>query len=82
MSSSAHAQSLRYRKSHATLPLLPAPTPSQFPLDFAQLLQATAANPTRVRARGKPGKDLRLDRERDKIVEEEEGWDLVDDISV
>ena len=74
---------LRYnRKSHATLPLLPAPTPSQFPLDFAQLLQATATNPTRVRARGKPGKELRSGREKDTIIEEEEGWDLVDDVSV
>ncbi len=67
------------RKSHATYPLLPAPTPPNFPLDFAQLLQATAANPSRARARGVAGKtNMRNDRERERIVEEEDGWDLVD----
>ena len=74
---------LARRNSHATHPLLPAPTPAHFPLDFTQLLQATAANPTRARARGKPGKDLlRHERDKDIIIEEDEGWDLVDDISV
>ncbi|KAH9930445.1 uncharacterized protein BXZ73DRAFT_101819 [Epithele typhae] len=34
------------RRAHATRPLLPPPTP----LDFAQLLQATAATPARARA--------------------------------
>lgn len=44
------------RRSHATLPLLHPPTPPSFPLDFAQLLQATTAVPTRGRRRrGKPG---------------------------
>ncbi|KAF7784897.1 hypothetical protein Agabi119p4_1062 [Agaricus bisporus var. burnettii] len=33
------------RKSHEATPLLPAPTPVLFPLDFAQLLQATSVNP-------------------------------------
>ncbi|KAI6134790.1 cell morphogenesis N-terminal-domain-containing protein [Pisolithus croceorrhizus] len=38
------------------MPLLPPPTPPSFPLDFAQLLQATTAVPTRGRRRrGKPG---------------------------
>lgn len=68
---------LPFRKSHATFPLLPAPTPAAFPLDFAQLLQATAANPSRARARGTPGRELR----HECIVEEDDGWDLVDDIS-
>lgn len=39
------------RRSHATTPLLSPPTPSSFPLDFAQLLQATTAVPTRGRRR-------------------------------
>jgi len=64
------------RKSHATHPLLPPPTPVSFPLDFAQLLQATAANPTRARARGTSGRER---RHTEQIVEEdEEGWDFVD----
>lgn len=36
---------LSFRKSHEATPLLPAPTPVLFPLDFAQLLQATSVNP-------------------------------------
>ncbi|KAL6299304.1 UV radiation resistance protein and autophagy-related subunit 14-domain-containing protein [Sparassis latifolia] len=64
------------RKSHETHPLLPAPTPPSFPLDFAQLLQATAANPTRPRARGTTGRET---HHAERIVEEDEdGWDLVD----
>ncbi|TFY58937.1 hypothetical protein EVJ58_g6098 [Rhodofomes roseus] len=63
------------RKSHATRPLLAPPTPPSFPLDFAQLLQATAANPTRPKARGTGGRERRTER----IVEEEEdGWDFVE----
>lgn len=64
------------RKSHSTHPLLAPPTPPSFPLDFAQLLQATAAKPTRSRARGASGKER---AHTEQIVEEdEEGWDLVD----
>ncbi|EMD34603.1 hypothetical protein CERSUDRAFT_158138 [Gelatoporia subvermispora B] len=63
------------RKSHATWPLLPPPTPPNFPLDFTQLLQATAANPTRTRARGTSGRDV---KRAERIVEEEDGWDLID----
>ncbi|KXN87803.1 hypothetical protein AN958_08119 [Leucoagaricus sp. SymC.cos] len=38
------------RRSHEATPLLPPPTPAAFPLDFAQLLQATSVNPaSRVR---------------------------------
>jgi len=63
------------RRSHATHPLLPPPTPPSFPLDFAQLLQATAANPTRAKARGTGGRERRTER----IVEEDEdGWDFVE----
>ncbi|KAJ3481059.1 hypothetical protein NLI96_g7923 [Meripilus lineatus] len=77
-------------KSHATNPHLPAPTPPSFQLDFAQLLQATASNPSRARARGFPGSGVtgKVERGKDKtkpklgeretIPEEEEGWDLVD----
>ncbi|EED84346.1 predicted protein [Postia placenta Mad-698-R] len=68
--------SARCRKSHSTHPLLAPPTPPSFPLDFAQLLQATAAKPTRSRARGASGKER---AHTEQIVEEdEEGWDLVD----
>ncbi|KAI0363438.1 hypothetical protein BV20DRAFT_1007395 [Pilatotrama ljubarskyi] len=63
------------RRSHATRPLLPPPTPPTFPLDFSQLLQATAATPARVRARGTSGKES---RKAERIVEEDEGWDLLD----
>ncbi|OCH85144.1 hypothetical protein OBBRIDRAFT_798480 [Obba rivulosa] len=63
------------RKSHATWPLLLPPTPPSFPLDFTQLLQATAANPTRTRARGTSGRDV---KKAERIVEEEDGWDLID----
>ncbi|KAI0784044.1 UV radiation resistance protein and autophagy-related subunit 14-domain-containing protein [Abortiporus biennis] len=81
------------KKSHEALPYLPAPTPSSFPLDFTQLLQATSMNPSRARARVIGGVHTattslsrrerdrereRRDRERDRIVEEDEGWDLVD----
>ncbi|KAI0349947.1 hypothetical protein OH77DRAFT_1414011, partial [Trametes cingulata] len=43
-------------RSHATRPLLPPPIPPTFPLDFSQLLQATAAMYARVHARGQAGK--------------------------
>ena len=64
------------RRAHATRPLLPPPTPPSFPLDFSQLLQATAATPARVRARGTSGRTREVKTER--IVEEDEGWDLLD----
>ncbi|OSD02572.1 hypothetical protein PYCCODRAFT_1367056 [Trametes coccinea BRFM310] len=64
------------RRSHATRPLLPPPTPPAFGLDFSQLLQATAATPARVRARGTSGKEV---RRTEKIVEEDDGWDLLDE---
>lgn len=77
------------RKSHETAPTLSAPTPPAFPLDFAQLLQATTANPSRRSGVGRAASDRvdgeqRRDREAGKdetIVEvdgEEEGWDLVE----
>ncbi|KAI0052006.1 hypothetical protein FA95DRAFT_1675524 [Auriscalpium vulgare] len=61
------------RRSHQTYPLLPPPTPAGFPLDFAQLLQATAATPRTSRPKTK-----RVARPSEKIPEEDE-WDLVDD---
>ncbi|KAI0674696.1 UV radiation resistance protein and autophagy-related subunit 14-domain-containing protein [Trametes maxima] len=63
------------RRAHATRPLLPPPTPPAFALDFSQLLQATAATPARVRARGTSGREA---RKAERIVEEDEGWDLLD----
>ncbi|KAI0824944.1 UV radiation resistance protein and autophagy-related subunit 14-domain-containing protein [Trametes gibbosa] len=81
------------RRSHAAAaaPAAPlaAPTPPAFALDFSHLLQATAATPARVRARGSSGREaaaaaggargVRGTRE-ERIVEEEEdeGWDLLD----
>ncbi len=39
------------RRSHESAPLIPPPTPASFPLDFAQVLQATSVNPaSRARA--------------------------------
>ncbi|KAH9848980.1 UV radiation resistance protein and autophagy-related subunit 14-domain-containing protein [Lenzites betulinus] len=67
------------RRSHAARPLLPPPTPPAFALDFSQLLQATAATPARVRARGTSGKDAGARRREERIVEEDEGWDLLDE---
>lgn len=71
-----------YRKSHETTPPLPAPTPPTFSLDFAQLLQATTAHPA-SRVRSRPSKTRRLSaahsgRKEGPIVEEDDGWDLVD----
>ncbi|KAF8555631.1 hypothetical protein OG21DRAFT_1507527 [Imleria badia] len=39
------------RRSHETTPTLAPPTPPSFPLDFAQVLQATTASPARGRRR-------------------------------
>ena len=67
------------RRSHATTPTLPPPTPSTFPLDFPPLLQATTASPARLRpikSSKKHGK-----RRGSTIVEEEEGWDLMNDVA-
>ncbi|KAF8056553.1 UV radiation resistance protein and autophagy-related subunit 14-domain-containing protein [Lyophyllum atratum] len=69
------------RKSHETNPTLPPPTPPGFPLDFAQLLQATTAHPaSRMRPRsGKVQMHTRRGRKEEvRVVEEEEGWDLVE----
>ncbi|KAF9787866.1 UV radiation resistance protein/autophagy-related protein 14 [Thelephora terrestris] len=67
------------RRSHATTPILPPPTPQTFPLDFPQLLQATTASPTRLR----PIKSSKRHGKRrgSTIVEEEEGWDLMNDVA-
>ncbi|KIM69453.1 hypothetical protein SCLCIDRAFT_75247, partial [Scleroderma citrinum Foug A] len=83
------------RRSHATTPLLPPPTPPAFSLDFAHLLQATTAMPA---IRGRPRANLRHDgslrspstptgdREYDVYspqrrnqIIEEEGWEFVDE---
>lgn len=73
------------RRSHQTAPALPPPTPPGFALDFAQLVQATLA-PARRGARGQVGREGAGEgagkegrrRAREQIVEEEEGWDLVE----
>ncbi|EKM56262.1 uncharacterized protein PHACADRAFT_93087 [Phanerochaete carnosa HHB-10118-sp] len=69
------------RRSHATHPRLPPPTPPNFQLEFAQLLQATAANPSRARARTMAGNPKRKVREEYDPIVEEEDWDMVDDVS-
>ena len=77
-------QTFLSRKSHGTYPKIPDPTPPSFPLDFAQLLQATTANPAsrpRIK-RHKHGVGEGVARERIEEVSreaEEDGWDLVDD---
>ncbi|KAG1723523.1 UV radiation resistance protein/autophagy-related protein 14 [Suillus paluster] len=69
------------RRSHSTTPLLFPPTPPSFTLDFAQVLQATAASPARA-ARIRPGRSAQeagIGRMRsERIVEEEDGWDVVE----
>ncbi|KDQ53721.1 hypothetical protein JAAARDRAFT_39033 [Jaapia argillacea MUCL 33604] len=72
------------RRSHETHPLLAPPTPSSFPLDFAQLLQATTATPAsraRIKARRASGSGTapRSQKRHEKIPEEDDGWDLVED---
>ena len=66
------------RRAHATRPLLPPPTGLGFALDFAQLLQATAATPARAKARGTSGRVGGREVRTERIVEEDEGWDLLD----
>jgi len=65
------------RRSHQTYPLLPPPTPPSFPLDFAQLLQATAATPA---SRPRPARPriAGTTKQRNNLPEEDE-WDLLDD---
>ena len=70
---------LFHRRSHATTPILPPPTPPTFPLGFPQLLQATTASPTRLRPI-KSSKKHGKHRE-GTIIEEEEGWDLMNDVA-
>ncbi|OAX39055.1 hypothetical protein K503DRAFT_690366 [Rhizopogon vinicolor AM-OR11-026] len=69
------------RRSHSTTPLLFPPTPPSFTLDFAQVLQATAASPARA-ARIRPGRSapgVGIGRMRnERIMEEEDGWDVVE----
>ncbi|THH09562.1 hypothetical protein EW145_g1925 [Phellinidium pouzarii] len=67
------------RHSHNTHPLLPPPTPPSFALDFRQLLQATAADPSGPpsRARLRKAGSTR----QNYIAEEEDGWEVVDDTS-
>jgi hypothetical protein len=64
-------------RSHQTYPLLPPPTPPSFPLDFAQLLQATAATPA-SRPRPARPRTVGTNRHKSQIPEEDE-WDLLDD---
>ncbi|KIJ63013.1 hypothetical protein HYDPIDRAFT_134706 [Hydnomerulius pinastri MD-312] len=85
------------RRSHETMRLLPPPTPPAFPLDFAQLLQATTASPAGRGRRRAPGSgvtragdgedrssSVRSPRRQERwgqerIVEEEDGWEVVDE---
>ncbi|KAF8646170.1 hypothetical protein AX16_007365 [Volvariella volvacea WC 439] len=79
------------RRSHETLPPLPPPTPSNFSLDFGQLLQATMAGPVSrhrsTRPIGTPAKpvsrntlNIPANTKEETILElDEDGWDIVDD---
>ena len=71
------ATHLRCSRSHQTYPLLLPPTPPSFPLDFAQLLQATAATPA-SRPRPARPRTAGTNKNRSQIPEEDE-WDLLDD---
>lgn len=79
-------------RSHETTPHLPPPTPSTFPLDFAQVLQATTTSPTRARRRvavvkagvvrdndaeGSTSGIRSLTRRLPEQIAEEEGWEVV-----
>ncbi|KIY48044.1 hypothetical protein FISHEDRAFT_44039 [Fistulina hepatica ATCC 64428] len=64
-------------KSHATLPRLPPPTPSSFPLEFTQLMQAASTSPA-TRVRWKPSNKVGRTGKNSMATVEEEGWDLVD----
>ncbi|KAH8831549.1 UV radiation resistance protein/autophagy-related protein 14 [Flagelloscypha sp. PMI_526] len=66
--------------------LYPPPTPASFQLDFSQLLQATTVNPRTasvgLKSAGSTpsvGRIQRLSSAKDKIPEEDDGWDLVED---
>ncbi|KAH8110290.1 UV radiation resistance protein and autophagy-related subunit 14-domain-containing protein, partial [Phellopilus nigrolimitatus] len=65
------------RRSHATHPALPPPTPPSFTLDFRQLLQATAAGPAGPTPRTRQRKTEGARRDY-VIAEEEDGWEVVD----
>jgi len=69
------------RFSHQTHPLLPPPTPPAFHLDFAQVLQATAATPASRARPSRPKAVVGLGRRvsRQEKIPEEDEWDLVDD---
>ncbi|KIK44322.1 hypothetical protein CY34DRAFT_802829 [Suillus luteus UH-Slu-Lm8-n1] len=71
----------RLVRSHSTAPLLLPPTHPSFTLDFAQVLQVTTTSPARA-ARIQPGRSTQeagIGRMRSEyIVEEEEGWDVVE----
>ncbi|KAG9311940.1 hypothetical protein JVU11DRAFT_8201 [Chiua virens] len=80
------------RRSHETTPSLHPPTPATFPLDFAQVLQATTASPIRGRRRvaGMVRDAMAAEDEstsgvrsptgrRPERIAEEEGWEVVDD---
>ena len=69
--------SYRCSRSHQTYPLLPPPTPPSFPLDFAQLLQATAATPA-SRPRPARPRTAGTNKHRSQIPEDDE-WDLLDE---
>ncbi|KZT20211.1 hypothetical protein NEOLEDRAFT_1182737 [Neolentinus lepideus HHB14362 ss-1] len=71
------------RRSHETHPLLPPPTPPNFALDFAQLLQAMSAKPVhrqRAKMHRASTDGPRPVHKPQVIPEEEEGWDLVEDV--
>ncbi|KAJ8091102.1 hypothetical protein PM082_022811 [Marasmius tenuissimus] len=68
------------RRSHETQPILAAPTPPGFQLDFAQLMQAmTTTRPRAPLAKSRGvgnGKIARKDR---ALEVDEDGWDIIDE---
>ncbi|KAK7053173.1 hypothetical protein VNI00_003792 [Paramarasmius palmivorus] len=70
------------RRSHLTHPLLSAPTPPQFQLDFAQLLQSISSTPaSRLRTLNSARRGITVPKKEERVEEEEDGWDLVEDES-
>ncbi|KAL0957850.1 hypothetical protein HGRIS_000034 [Hohenbuehelia grisea] len=78
------------RRSHETHPLLAPPTPPNFMLEFNKLLQtilhpASHSRAVRSHAQGRsssPNSSSRTRRsqaKKEKIVEEDDGWDIVDE---
>ncbi|KAK1220766.1 hypothetical protein PQX77_016442 [Marasmius sp. AFHP31] len=68
------------RRSHETQPMLAAPTPPGFQLDFAQLMQAmTATRPRAPLAKSRGVGNARTAQKNRVLEVDEDGWDIVDE---